>query len=99
MRRPVYSRVFHRLGNGRSEVICDARTADGDFIAHARTDLLAALEALEEAKGRGTLLEKGIRFLLLRITRVEGERNEAIRHEQRFRDDLGRILRGSKEGE
>ena len=49
---------------------------------------------LAEAQERGPLLEKGIRFLLLRITRVEGERNEAIRHEQRFRDGLARILKG-----
>ncbi|KKL16706.1 hypothetical protein LCGC14_2492840 [marine sediment metagenome] len=62
--------------------------ADAEFAAHARSDLPAALEALEEAQGRCKLLEKGIRFLLMRIERVESERDGAIRHERVFREQL-----------
>lgn len=48
------------------------------------SDIPLLVEALE----RGKLLEKGIKFLLLRIERVESERDRAIKREQDFRDRL-----------
>jgi len=57
--------------------------ATGDFIAHARTDLPAALEGLEEAQGKLDAVEE---FARTGCADIE-------------RDGILRILRGTKEDE
>ena len=89
--------------------------ADAEFIAHARSDLPAALEALEEAQGENRQLKEKIdRWVQAYspdiITYPSAEAVRAVNTTPEFvvgrnatmqavHDGLARILRGTKEGE